>query len=38
MEKMAEAGTPATVFQSINREGGEAAYRAAVAQYEARGY
>lgn len=38
LEKMAAAGTPATVFQSINRADGKAAYEQALAQYAARGY
>ena len=38
MEKMAAAGTPATVFQSVNRPTGPADLKQAVEQYEERGY
>jgi uncharacterized phosphosugar-binding protein len=38
MTRMAEAGTPATVFMSINREGGPAYYEQAVKQFNERGY
>ncbi len=38
MEKMAKLGQPATVFMSVNREGGADFYKKAVEQYEARGY
>lgn len=38
MEKMAAAGTPATVFISANREGGPEHYQRMIAQYEQRGY
>lgn len=38
MEKMAAAGQPPTVFQSINRAGGEAAYQQALTQFAQRGY
>jgi uncharacterized phosphosugar-binding protein len=38
MEKMARLGQPATVFMSVNRDGGSDAYQKAVEQYEARGY
>jgi uncharacterized phosphosugar-binding protein len=38
LEKMAVAGTPATVFPSINRRGGKEAYDEAVARYAALGY
>ncbi len=38
MEKMAAADNPPTVFQSINREGGQDFYKKALAQFEQRGY
>jgi len=38
MERFAETGTPATVFMSINREGGPEYYEQAVRQYNERGY
>lgn len=38
MEQMARLGQPATVFMSVNREGGSDAYQKAVEQYESRGY
>jgi len=38
MEQMAGLGQPATVFMSVNREGGSDFYHKAVEQYEARGY
>ncbi|MHB9023221.1 MAG: sugar isomerase domain-containing protein [Armatimonadota bacterium] len=38
MEKMAEAGTPPTVFMSINRAGGPEHYEQRVAEYQRRGY
>ena len=38
MEKMAALGKPATVFMSVNRDGGPDAYQKAVEQYETRGY
>ncbi|MEI6084189.1 MAG: sugar isomerase domain-containing protein [Verrucomicrobiota bacterium] len=38
MEKMAAAGTPATVFQSVNRPTGVEDLKAAEKQYNARGY
>jgi uncharacterized phosphosugar-binding protein len=38
MEKTAEAGEPATVFMSINREGGREAYKLSVEEYSRRGF
>ena len=38
MEKMAALGKPATVFMSINREGGMDFYKKAVEQYNQRGH
>lgn len=38
MEKMAALGRPATVFISVNREGGSDAYQKAIEQFKARGY
>jgi len=38
MEKLAAAGTPASVFMSLNRPDGKAWYDRALAQYEERGY
>lgn len=38
MEKLAAKGTPATVFMSVNREGGSEFYQKAVAQYNERGF
>ncbi|HOF88003.1 MAG TPA: sugar isomerase domain-containing protein [Armatimonadota bacterium] len=38
IEKMVEAGTPPSVFMSINREGGKAYYDQSVAEYQRRGY
>jgi uncharacterized phosphosugar-binding protein len=38
IELMTEAGTPPTVFMSINRAGGKEFYDQAVAQYQRRGY
>lgn len=38
MEKMAAAGQPATVFQSVNRPTGHEDYQQAVKQFEERGY
>ncbi|MGI5868274.1 MAG: sugar isomerase domain-containing protein [Kiritimatiellia bacterium] len=38
MRKMAARGTPATVFQSVNRDGGEAALAATQARCDAQGY
>lgn len=38
METMAAAGDPLTVFQSVNREGGQEYYKAAVERFNKRGY
>lgn len=38
MERMAAAGTPPTVFISVNREGGKASYDKMIEQFNARGY
>ena len=38
MEKMARLGQPATVFMSVNREGGADFYQKALEQYKAQGY
>ena len=38
IEKMVSAGTPPTVFQSFNREGGPEFYKRMKDQYEQRGY
>lgn len=38
MEKMVVAGNPATVFMSVNREGGPEHHPRMIAQYEKRGY
>ncbi len=38
MEKMAAAQTPATVFLSVNREGGPEHHRQMIEQFEKRGY
>jgi uncharacterized phosphosugar-binding protein len=38
MEKMASLGHPATVFMSVNREGGPDFHQKAVEQFKARGY
>ena len=38
MEKLAAAGQPATVLQSVNRPGGMEDYKQTIEQYEARGY
>jgi uncharacterized phosphosugar-binding protein len=38
MEKMAKLGQPATVFMSVNREGGADFYQKAIEQYKAQGY
>ena len=38
MENLAKLGRPATVFMSVNREGGADLYEKAIEQYEARGY
>ena len=38
MEKMAAAGTPASVFMSVNRQDGQAFYEKSKAEYNRRGY
>ncbi len=38
MEMMAERGTPASVFMSLNREGGQAYYDQSMARYQSNGY
>lgn len=38
MEKMAQLGHPATVYMSVNRDGGADFYQKAIEQYKARGY
>jgi uncharacterized phosphosugar-binding protein len=38
VEKMTEAGTPPSVFMSINRDGGKEYYDQSVAEYQRRGY
>lgn len=38
MEKMAQLGQPATVFMSVNRDGGADFYQKAIEQFKARGY
>lgn len=38
MEKMAAAGTPPTVYMSVNREGGQEHYDRSRAEYQRRGY
>ncbi len=38
MEKMAARGTPASVFMSVNREGGQAVYDKNRERYQKLGY
>jgi uncharacterized phosphosugar-binding protein len=38
MEKMAEAGNPATVFTSVNVKGGQEKYNKQAEQFNKRGY